>query len=144
MRSRALLFACLGLWACPGDPEPTPFDAGPDLANPIDPLSMPAEPLWSSARFRSAETCRACHPDHYAEWRTSMHAYAMIDPVFRGLVQVRQRDFGGERDAFCTQCHSAIGTRSATGQRIARHGKERGRQKEKAVPSTLQRTAEAA
>lgn len=112
MKFRALLLGCLGLWACPGDPEATPLDAGPDLANPIDPLSMPAAPLWSSDRFRSAETCRACHPDHYAEWRTSMHAYAMIDPVFRALVQVRQRDFGGERDAFCTQCHSAIGTRS--------------------------------
>ncbi len=32
--------------------------------------------------FRQAETCQPCHPVHYEEWKSSMHAYAMKDPVF--------------------------------------------------------------
>jgi hypothetical protein len=40
-----------------------------------------------------------------------MHAYAMIDPVYRRLVEERQRDIDGLQDPFCTQCHSAIATR---------------------------------
>ncbi|MCH8253626.1 MAG: hypothetical protein IID36_14360 [Planctomycetes bacterium] len=86
------------------------IDAGE--ANPLlDPLSMPGEATLAMENFRSASQCAACHPNHYNEWRTSMHSYAMIDPVFRALVEARQRDFDGERDRFCTQCHSAIGTR---------------------------------
>ena len=61
--------------------------------------------------FVSAEICASCHPRHYSEWKTSRHAYAMVDPVYRALVQRRQRELGGEDAGFCTQCHSSIGTR---------------------------------
>ena len=55
--------------------------------------------------------CQECHPDHVREWSGSMHAYAMVDPVFRALVRVRQREFDGAQDPFCLQCHSAtLGT----------------------------------
>lgn len=101
----------VGLLACPDDPTPA-VDAGLDPQSPIDPLSMPEAPSFAASEFNSAETCQTCHPEHYAEWRLSTHAYAMKDPLFRGLVMIRQQDFQGERDAFCTQCHSAIGTRS--------------------------------
>jgi len=87
-------------------------DTGPDDGRLTDAHSMPREPTLSLDDFASAETCRTCHPDHVAEWETSNHAYAMVDPVFRGLVGVRQADFGGAQDAFCNQCHSAIGVRS--------------------------------
>lgn len=98
---------------CPSDPPPDPPRDGGPLPNGDlhDPLSMPPEPTLDMANFRSATECQACHPNHYAEWRTSMHAYAMIDPVYRELVKIRQADFGGRHDQFCTQCHSAIGTR---------------------------------
>jgi hypothetical protein len=45
------------------------------------------------------------------EWQGSHHAYAMVDPVFRGLVAVRQAGDGGESVMFCVQCHSAVATR---------------------------------
>lgn len=76
-----------------------------------DALSMPAEPTVALERFTAAEVCGHCHPTHYAEWRTSHHAHAMHDPVFRAFVAVRQRDHDGAQDKFCLQCHSAIGTR---------------------------------
>lgn len=111
----------LGLGGCVGVQPPAVDAPSNDNAAPSDdkaddvplhdPLSMPEQPTLSTADFGGADTCAACHPTHYAEWKTSMHAYAMIDPVYRALVGVRQADFDGARDQFCTQCHSAIGTR---------------------------------
>lgn len=96
-----------------GAPGDTVVD--PDAHEPgalSDPLSMPAEPLWDSDAFTSSAACEGCHATHYEQWSTSGHAYAMVDPVFRALVGVRQSDFGGQEDRFCTQCHTAIGTRA--------------------------------
>lgn len=76
-----------------------------------DPLSRPATATLSPENFNQASQCAGCHPNHYSQWKTSMHAYATIDPIWRTLVGIRQADFEGERDQFCTQCHTAIGTR---------------------------------
>ncbi|MFQ5489606.1 MAG: cytochrome c family protein [Phycisphaerae bacterium] len=92
------------------DPQSAPADgAAADSLH--DALSMPASPTLSPANFRSSATCGACHPNHFAQWQTSMHAYATKDPVWRALVAIRQTDFEGQRDQFCIQCHSAIATR---------------------------------
>ena len=32
--------------------------------------------------FQTAEDCSTCHPQHYLEWSSSMHAYAFKDPLF--------------------------------------------------------------
>lgn len=90
----------------PAPPEPTPVD--PEAH---DPLSRPEVPTLELTKFQGSAQCTACHPDHVAEWRTSMHAYAMIDPLFRKLSETRVADHGGAQAQFCTQCHSAIGTR---------------------------------
>jgi hypothetical protein len=103
------------LAGCPRDPDPPAPEPTAETAAPDDvlhdPLSMPAEPLWDPSEFLGAAACGECHPDHAAEWRTSMHAYAMVDPVFQALTAVRQADLDGAEDLFCQQCHSAIGTR---------------------------------
>ena len=110
-----LLLALSGCDRCGGGADSAPDVVIPDSGIPQeeeDSLSMPSEPTLDLANFTSAETCKECHPTHYDEWSSSNHAYAMHDPVFRALVAVRQEDLGGEEDLFCTQCHSAIGTRS--------------------------------
>jgi len=106
-----LLLAVLG---CEDDRTETPADfaVAPDTGELVDPLSMPQTPTLEVPSFTSAEKCKDCHPDHYAEWRGSMHAYAMVDPVYRTLVEIRQADLDTKEDRFCTQCHSAIGTRA--------------------------------
>lgn len=86
-------------------------DAGSDAGRLSDPLSMPLQPTHALSSFRSANDCKSCHPTHHEEWRTSRHAFAMVDPVFRALVGLRQEQFDGREDTFCTQCHSAIGVR---------------------------------
>lgn len=108
----------VALLGCP--PVPTEDDSSAVTDSPAatgaftwpDPLSTPVTPTVSLSDFNSAETCVDCHPSHVAEWRTSAHSWAMTDPLFRALVAVRQTDLGGEQDAFCTQCHSNIGTRA--------------------------------
>lgn len=111
----ALVLAALA--ACADTCDPVYPDAGPlpdggkagdEL---VDPLSMPTEPTLSVSNFTPSATCGECHVQHYEEWRTAMHAYATIDPVFRALVKVRQEDYGGAQDKFCLQCHSPIATR---------------------------------
>ncbi|WAS94583.1 multiheme c-type cytochrome [Nannocystis punicea] len=92
--------------ACGGGGSPS----GPDELL-SDELSMPREPTVALDGFASAEQCGLCHEAHYLEWSTSGHAYAMIDPVFRAFVAVRQEHYGGKQDMFCLQCHSPIGTR---------------------------------
>ncbi|MEQ1501799.1 MAG: multiheme c-type cytochrome [Myxococcota bacterium] len=107
------------LAACHPEPPPDHTGTTPDTvtetgAGPVevhDPLSMPDTPTLDPADFAAADDCAGCHPDHAAEWRTSMHRYAMVDPVFQALVAVRQEDLAGLEDQFCVQCHSAIGTR---------------------------------
>ncbi len=91
------------------DPAEDPADS-PTLAL-VDPLSIPATPTLDPKRFRTSDTCATCHADHAREWRLSRHAFAMRDPVFRRLVAIRNVAKANQEDGFCTQCHSAIGTR---------------------------------
>ncbi len=53
--------------------------------------------------------CKSCHPQHYEEWRGSMHAYAIHDPVFHAMHQLGQKETKGELGDFCTRCHSPVG-----------------------------------
>lgn len=94
---------------CPPTEPSEGVDAGTETVH--EPLAMPATPTLNPEDFPGSASCAPCHPNQVAEWSTSSHAYAMIDPVFQALVEQRQRDLDGNEDQFCTQCHSAIGTR---------------------------------
>jgi hypothetical protein len=116
MRRCLRLLLLLMLGACSGDliepePEPEPNPAPEQGLTIHDPLSMPEEPTLDPEAFASAETCEPCHPTHVAEWKLSAHSYATLDPVWQTLVKVRQDHLNSTEDQFCTQCHSAIGTR---------------------------------
>jgi hypothetical protein len=53
-------------------------------------------------------TCKKCHADHYADWASSMHAYASEDPVFRAMNARGQRETGGKLGSFCVKCHAPM------------------------------------
>jgi hypothetical protein len=57
------------------------------------------------------DTCLDCHPNHVAEWRGSMHAYASDDPIFRAMNARGQRETGGELGDFCVKCHAPMAVR---------------------------------
>lgn len=77
-----------------------------------DPISMPPTPSLALTKVPSADSCRDCHPQQFAEWIGSRHGNAMSDRLFQALVRLRQRVSMGEEDRFCVQCHSVVGSRS--------------------------------
>ena len=116
-----VVLGCSIATAACGPTDPPTVDAttdgaadadGAGFARWLDPLSNPLQPTVALANFRSAQDCAGCHPSHHAEWSHSRHAFAMVDPLFRALVDLRQQERDGQEDGFCTQCHSAIGVRS--------------------------------
>ena len=52
------------------------------------------------------EYCGGCHEMHYAQWRSSMHAYATRDPIFLALNKKGIEETNGRLDQFCVQCHA--------------------------------------
>lgn len=89
-----LVVGCLSLSACkPEEPAPAP------------------EPSLTRAQLMDPETCKDCHPQHYNEWKASMHAYASEDPVFRAMNALGQEETGGELGDFCVKCHAPMAVR---------------------------------
>lgn len=66
------------------------------------------ETTLSRAELLDPETCKDCHPKHFDEWQSSMHAYAADDPVFLAMNRRGQRETGGELGDFCVQCHAPM------------------------------------
>jgi hypothetical protein len=59
-------------------------------------------------QLRDPENCAGCHPNHYKEWSSSMHAYAAKDPVFVAMNKRGQRETGGKLGDFCIRCHAPM------------------------------------
>jgi Cytochrome c554 and c-prime len=59
-------------------------------------------------QLRDPATCKFCHPNHYREWSSSMHAYAARDPVFLAMNKRGQRETHGELGDFCVKCHAPM------------------------------------
>jgi len=59
-------------------------------------------------QLRDPETCKSCHPKHYEEWSSSMHAYSAQDPVFIAMNKRGQRETGGALGDFCVKCHAPM------------------------------------
>ncbi|TWT48083.1 hypothetical protein Pla22_50830 [Rubripirellula amarantea] len=70
----------------------------------------PHEKLWTENCYPSAESCRACHPGHYDEWRSSGHAYAAVSPMFNRFEQAMTELTQGTVGSFCVRCHSPVQT----------------------------------
>ncbi len=55
-------------------------------------------------------TCATCHPNQYAEWAGSMHAYASDDPLFVAMNARGQRE--ANIGSFCVNCHAPMAVRT--------------------------------
>ena len=58
--------------------------------------------------FHSSDNCVECHSEHVAEWKRSMHAYSMRDPVFFNGWKSEQSYNHETGERFCIQCHSPV------------------------------------
>src|SRR5580658_64008 len=60
------------------------------------------------ATLEDPSTCATCHPQHFAQWSQSMHAYASQDPVFVAMNKRGQRETNNALGTFCVQCHAPM------------------------------------
>jgi hypothetical protein len=98
-RSSAALLL-LALVACGGDgAQEQSKDAGTRAA------------LLTREQLLDPAQCKNCHPKHYREWASSMHAYAAEDPLFRAMNRRGQRETNGELGDFCVRCHAPLALR---------------------------------
>lgn len=66
---------------------------------------MASSSAWAANRFESAKKCGECHSGIYSEWKDSMHALSLEDPVFRASFDTVTRP---EDRRYCLSCHAPI------------------------------------
>lgn len=66
-------------------------------------------PPLTRAELLDPESCKDCHPRHYEEWSSSMHAYATRDPVFVAMNKRGQEE--AQIGDFCVKCHAPMALR---------------------------------
>ena len=59
-------------------------------------------------QLQDPASCKTCHPKHYQQWASSMHAYSSNDPVFVALNKRGQRETGNQLGTFCVKCHAPM------------------------------------
>jgi hypothetical protein len=98
-RSRVSLLVLVLLSACRGGPPADTHNAG---------AAAPDARALTPEQLRDPESCKGCHPVHFREWSSSMHAYAARDPVFIAMNQRGQRETHGELGDLCIKCHAPM------------------------------------
>jgi hypothetical protein len=95
-KAASLLIALSG---CSESKDAPPADAGARA------------PILTREQLLDPVQCKSCHPKHYREWASSMHAYAAEDPVFVAMNKRGQRETNGELGDFCVRCHAPLALR---------------------------------
>ena len=75
-----------------------------------------AAPSAKRADLLDPDQCKSCHPNHWADWSTSMHAKAADDPVFIAMNKRGQRETNGKLGTFCVNCHAPMAVRDGLTQ----------------------------
>jgi len=66
-------------------------------------IGAPTEyPSVKKEGYTESQTCGACHTVIYKEWRNSLHASSISDPVFLGVFNEIEK----EKKNFCLKCHA--------------------------------------
>ena len=73
--------------------------------------ACPGPKTLTREQLLDPQSCQGCHPDAFADWSGSMHAYAAQDPVFLAMNQRGQRETNGTLGTFCVNCHAPMAVR---------------------------------
>jgi hypothetical protein len=77
---------------------------------PFEPIIYPI--LFQADQFTEANTCGGCHTEIYQQWQGSMLNNSMVDNLYQAMHARASSETNGAIDAFCTLCHTPIGTLS--------------------------------
>jgi len=80
--------------------EPAPAGPPPSWQQPRTPVIEP----FAGTTGISAASCGQCHGEIYAEWKTSTHAHAWVDPQFQAELHKDP-----EVAWLCINCHTPLG-----------------------------------
>lgn len=72
----------------------------------------------TAADFLPSTGC-GCHAPLVSAWSPSMHAQAIVDPVFLVKVSEAQAEVGDDVATFCKRCHSPIGNMTGDSDGVA-------------------------
>ncbi len=75
------------------------------------PAAAFALPDLPSSAFEPSEGC-GCHAGLVDDWRPSMHAQALTDPLFLVKLEEAEKATGGALGPFCNACHGPIAVMS--------------------------------
>lgn len=106
MSMAALLVLPLGL-GCQDQSTGGPMDGSVMPPNGGDEPAM----ALTTEELMDPKACKDCHPKHYKEWASSMHAYSTKDPIFRAMNARGQEETNNELGEFCVNCHAPLATR---------------------------------
>lgn len=86
-------------------------DEHPEKSRPFYPSLMEVKDgrQLKSSDFTDPEECGECHEEIYNQWKGSMHSNAYVDPIFRALWEIGNKETGGMTEKLCMGCHTAIG-----------------------------------
>jgi len=56
--------------------------------------------------YTSSEACSRCHVDIYNDWKSSMHAQSLDDPIFQVAMLQAQVKFSENIREYCLYCHT--------------------------------------
>ncbi len=60
--------------------------------------------------FKLASSCQPCHEQIYAQWQTSTHSKAFVDPLYQAVVRKAVEQSKGGLTQFCVSCHAPLAT----------------------------------
>jgi hypothetical protein len=64
--------------------------------------------------YISSTVCQGCHPDHYSQWRYSLHGLAHQEPVYDYYFIRASIETGQNLETFCARCHTPIAVLNGT------------------------------
>lgn len=76
------------------------------------PGTEPGPDPQAAGAYAKAETCGACHPQHFAEWKRSMHAFAGNDPLMIAMAEMAAQEPGESIGEKCFACHAPAKVRA--------------------------------
>ena len=73
------------------------------LVNPLTVGAMTDHPIVKKEGYTESRVCGTCHTMIYKQWKNSLHASSISDPVFLGVYNEVEQE---ENRRFCLKCHA--------------------------------------
>lgn len=60
--------------------------------------------------FKTSSSCKQCHQQIHAQWKSSTHSQAYRDPIYQAFLRRVDEQSSGRLTQFCVSCHAPLAT----------------------------------